>query len=324
MSSFDNVPSFGAVEKSRPLVAFTRADKIEFRPTDWLIEHWLVRNTLAGLVGPSGAGKSFLAIEWACRVATGSRWIGNPVASGAVFYLAGEGQQGIRKRIAAWENHYAIPVAGKPLFLADNLPFLTDQLQAGGTVAAIEEEADAIFFQEGAPEPALIVIDTVARAMGGANENSAEDMGKLVSSMDWLRDRFKACVLAVHHTGHGDQGRARGSSAFLAALDSEFLMKPNDPQVTLSVTKGKDWEKPAPLVLEKKQVPVEIIGTDGKPLRDSSLILQSDTDAATTAYQRGRAYRLRKEGMNIRDIGLEVGVPKSTVARWLGEEEIAS
>lgn len=319
MNGYTDVPGFGAVEKSRPLVAFTRADKIEFRPTDWLIEHWLVRNTLAGLVGPSGAGKSFLAIEWACRVATGSRWIGNPVASGAVFYLAGEGQQGIRKRIAAWENHYAIPIADKPLFLGDSLPFLTDQLQAGGTVAAIEDQAEEVFFQNGA-EPSLIVIDTVARAMGGANENSAEDMGKLVSSMDWLRDRFKACVLAVHHTGHGDQGRARGSSAFLAALDSEFLMKPNDPQVTLSVTKGKDWEKPSPIVLEKKQVPVEIIGTDGKPLRDSSLILQADTEAATTAHLRGQAFRLKKDGMTVREIAADLGVSKSAVQKWVGGE----
>lgn len=320
MSSFDSVPTFGAVERSRPLVAFTRADKIEFKPTDWLVEHWLVRNTLAGLVGPSGAGKSFLAIEWACRVATGSRWIGNPVSSGAVFYLAGEGQQGIRKRIAAWESHYAIPIAGKPLFLADSLPFLTDQLQAGGTVAAIEEEAEAIFFQEGAPEPALIVIDTVARAMGGANENSAEDIGRLVSSMDWLRDRFNACVLAVHHTGHGSQDRARGSSAFLAALDSEFLMKPNDPQVTLSATKGKDWEKPSPVVLEKKVVPVEIIGTDGKPLRDSSLILQADTEAATTVHLRGQAFRLKKDGMTVREIAADLGVSKSAVQKWVGGE----
>lgn len=320
MNAHINVPGFGAVEKSRPLVAFTRADKIEFRPTDWLVEHWLVRNTLAGLVGPSGAGKSFLAIEWACRVATGSRWVGNSVASGAVFYLAGEGQQGIRKRIAAWEKHYAIPIIDKPLYLADSLPFLTDLVQAGGTVAAIEEEAESIYYQAGAHEPALIVIDTVARAMGGANENSSEDMGRLIGSMDWLRDRFKACVLAVHHTGHGSQDRARGSSAFLAALDSEFLMKPNDPQVTLSVTKGKDWEKPAALVLEKKQVPVELVGTDGKPLRDSSLILQPDSGAATTAHLKGRAYRMKKDGMTVREIAADLGVSKSAVQKWVGGE----
>lgn len=320
MNSYADAPQRGVGDRSRPLVAFTRADLIEFRPTDWLIDRWLVKNTLAGLVGPSGAGKSFLAIEWACRVATGTRWLGGQVQSGAVFYLAGEGQQGIRKRVAAWEKHYAIPVINKPLYLGDSLPFLTDDLQAAGTVAAIEQIEEAVFFNNGGAEPALIVIDTVARAMGGANENSAEDMGKLIGAMDWLRSRWGACVLAVHHTGHGDSDRARGSSAFRAALDSEFLMKPKDAQVTLSVTKGKDWEKPAALVLHKKQVAVELVGTDGLPLRDSSLVLQADTEAATVAHQRGQAYKLRTEGMSVREIAEELGVSKSTVSRWLGED----
>jgi len=314
-------PGAGAAEYSRPLIVFTRADLVRFAPTDWLVERWLVKNSLAGLVGPSGAGKSFLALDWACRVAAGQRWLGNAVQRGGVFYLAGEGQQGLRKRIAAWERHHGIPMDNKPLFLADNLPFLTDDSQAAGTVAAIEGMADEIFFNCGGAEPVLVVIDTVARAMAGANENSAEDMGRLIGNMDWLRTRFGACVLAIHHTGHAESDRARGSSAFRAALDSEFLLKPKDSSIVLATTKNKDWERPTPITLEKRIVPVEILGPDGEPLRDSSLILQPDTEADVLAAKRAQVYRLRKDGLTLRDIAEELGVPKSTVERWAKESD---
>lgn len=301
----------------RPVVSFTRADLVQFRPTDWLIDGWLVRNSLAGLVGPSGAGKSFLAIDWACRVATGLPWIGGRVHRGGVFYLAGEGRQGLRKRVAAWESHFETPIAGAPLYLADGLPFLCEPSQAIGAIDAIEAMADELLFNCGGAEPALVVIDTVARAMGGANENSSEHMGQLIRAMDWLRDRWQATVLAVHHTGHDAADRARGSSAFRAALDSEFLMKPNDADVLLSATKAKDWTKPANTTLRKVPVPVEIVGTDGQPLRDSSLVLQTSVQASMDEVKRRRALLLRKQGMTVRDIAMELALPKTNVERIL-------
>lgn len=324
MKTDSNAPGPGVNGYARPIVVFTRADMVRFAPTDWLIEHWLVRNSLAGLVGPSGAGKSFLAIDWACRVATGSAWLGNRAKRGAVFYLAGEGQAGIRKRIAAWEGYHGVSMDGHPLYVADTLPFLTDELQTAGTVAAIEALEDDIFFNCGGADPALVIVDTVARAMGGANENDAGDMGRLVGAMDWFRSRWGACVLAVHHTGHAEGGRARGSSAFKAALDSEFLLTTKDAEVKLAVSKAKDWESPAPVVLEKHIVPVEIVGTDGNPLRDSSLILRPDNEAALTEFRRRQAYKLRKDGLSYREIASEIGVSKSAVERWLGSEANAA
>ena len=317
-------PVSGLNGRARPIVVFTRADQVKPSPTKWLIDRWLVSGTLAGLVGPSGAGKSFLAIDWACRVATGTPWMGNAVRRGGVFYLAGEGQTGIRKRIAAWEGYHGVPVAGQPLYVADTLPFLTDDFQAAGTVAAIEALEDELLFNCGGVDPALIVVDTVARAMGGANENDAGDMGRLIGAMDWLRTRWGALVLAVHHTGHTDPGRARGSSAFKAALDSEFVVTADNPRVKLSVTKGKDWESPQPLVLEKHIVPVEILAADGQPLRDSSLVLRADSEAAGIALKRADAYRLRKGGESIREIARGLGVSKTTVGRWLGEDADAA
>lgn len=310
----------GALPKTRPVVTFTRAGLVEFKPTDWLIEGWLVRNTLAGLIGPSGSGKSFLAIDWACRIASGLHWLGHKVHAGGVFYMAGEGQQGLRKRIGAWEAHFGQSMTNAPLYVSTGLPFLCNDLEAFGTVDAIEALTDELLFSFGGVEPALIVVDTVARAMAGENENAAEAMGRFVRSMDLIRERWGATVLAVHHTGHGASERGRGSSALYAALDSEFLLKPGDRSVGLAGTKQKDWAAPSGLVLQKVSVPVELVGTDGRAIRDTSLVLQSDVSAVIDAEKRRQVYRLRTQGLTHREIAAEVGIPKSTVGAWLKED----
>lgn len=299
-------------------VTFTRADQIEFKPTAWLIDGWLVHDTLAGLVAPSGAGKSFLAIDWACRVATGSDWYGRGVEKGAVFYMAGEGQQGLRKRIAAWEKHFTVSIQGAPLFLAESLPFLCDDITTEGVVTAIEKVADALFSESGV-KPALIVIDTVARAMNGANENSAEDMGQFVRSLDRIRRQWGCTVLTVHHTGHDKeaQDRARGSSAYRAALDSEFVLKPDGVDVAVRATKCKDWRTPSPLGLTKVEVELLLPQPDGTQLKESSLVLHDAPGAIAESARRDRVIALHREGKSQREIAELTKTPKTTVQRWL-------
>jgi RecA-family ATPase len=47
----------------------------------------------------------------------------------------------------------------------------------------------------------LVVIDTLARCMVGADENSARDMGEAIDALDRLRRAAGSCVLPVHHMG---------------------------------------------------------------------------------------------------------------------------
>jgi hypothetical protein len=314
-------PEAANEEQAKPrLVNFTRADLVEFKPTDWLIDGWLVKDTLAGLIAPSGACKSFLAIDWACRIATGTTWFGRNVAPGAVFYLAGEGRAGLRKRIAAWEKHNGVPIIGAPLYLADSLPFLCDDVMAVGVIEAIEEIAELAFFEAGV-EPTMIVVDTVARAMSGANENSAEDMGRFIRNLDRLRTRWGCTVLTIHHTGHdpNNQERGRGSSSFRAALDSEMVIKPGEPELTIKATKCKDWREPLPLSLRRVEVEVLLSQPDGTQTRETSLVLHDSPGALMEAKRREKVLELKRQGASLRAISDETGVPKSTVDRWLKE-----
>jgi hypothetical protein len=303
----------------RRIITFARADSITPKPTSWLIEDWLVADSLAGLVGPSGSGKTFLALQWGACVATGAPWFGRNVAQGAVFYIAGEGRTGLRKRLAGWEQASGIPLAGAPLFVADNLPALCDEYVTAGICEAIAEIAEKTFFEAGC-DPALIVVDTVARGLAGFDENSAADMGKFIRSLDWLRGRFGCCVLALHHTGHGDaaQDRARGSSAFRAALDAEFVIKPGAEVVAVKGTKAKDWPAPLEVTLTKRVLPIELPGLE-RP--ETTLALYDGAGMAREQDKRERALVMAQQGMSVRTIAASVGVSKSTVSRWTGRAE---
>ncbi len=311
-----------AAEPDKPkrrLFTLIRADHIERKATDWLIRGYLVRDTLAGLIAPPGACKSFLAVDWACRVATGTDWYGRAVKQGAVFYLAGEGQRGIRKRLDGWEMANGVSLDGAPLFVASALPFLCDEGNALETLEIIEEMADSIFFDKGT-EPALIVVDTVARAMNGSNENSAEDMGRFVASLDMLRSKWGATILTVHHTGHATTERARGSSNYGASLDSDFYLAVKGDRILLtSGPKAKDWRAPPPVTLAKVEMHVEVIGDDGEPEQETTLTLQEQGGAYLQKEDRDQVLQLHGEGMSQRDIVKATGVAKSTVQRWLAK-----
>lgn len=304
-------------EQAKLVARFVRADEVEVQPVDWLVEDWLARDSLAGLVGPSGSCKTFVAIDWACSIATATRWLGNAAAPGAVFILAGEGRNGLRKRIEGWSRHRQVPIEGAPLYLASQLPRI-DQL----TTTAIMDEVDALVQESGVP-PALVVIDTVARAIAG-DENSSEHMGLLVQCADWIRERFPGCtVLLVHHTGHGDSGRARGSSAFYAALDSEALAKPlKSGDVQLHATKCKDWAPPAPMQLCRQAVPITVPGLD-KPTSTLVMVATEVESIADRISRRNEINQLKAEGKSIRAIADETGVPRSTVARMVNDDREA-
>jgi hypothetical protein len=105
--------------------------------------------------------------------------------------------------------------------------------------------------------PCAIFIDTMHRNMHG-DENSSEDMAIFLSNMELLAKKYNAAISPVHHSGHGDKGRARGSSAIKAGMDAEFCMtKKSKMEVTLSCTKSKDFSAGSNMDFRIKVVDLE-------------------------------------------------------------------
>ncbi len=192
-----------------------------------LIENTLDRDTVGLVVGYHGTGKTFLAFDWSCCVATGKPWQGRPVIDpGPVLYLAGEGVHGLDRRVDAWEHAW-----GREATDLHVLPF-TVNLRNSADVAELAEVAREL-------DVRLVVIDTLARSLVGADENSARDIGEAVAALDRLRRATGATVLPVHHTGK-DKTTTRGSSALEAAVDTVYAVEGDGRCMRLSRTKRKD------------------------------------------------------------------------------------
>ncbi|MEL7303980.1 MAG: AAA family ATPase, partial [Pseudomonadota bacterium] len=78
----------------------------------WLIEDVLPERGLAVLFGAPGSRKTFSAIDLGLHIASGlPDWRGHRVERRGVIYLALEGGQAFRNRLAAWRRHHSQEVA---------------------------------------------------------------------------------------------------------------------------------------------------------------------------------------------------------------------
>jgi hypothetical protein len=235
---------------------------------DWVIHGLMESDSLGMLFGPSAGGKSFVALDWACSVITGQPWRGlDVVRKGPVIYVAGEGCNGLKRRLRAWEQHNNVTLPKGRLHVSERAADLSDQVEAAGLEASIK------LLCKGEP-PSLIIIDTLARSMGG-DENSSKDIGIVIKHVDrYLRRPFGAAVLIVHHTGHGPSDRARGSSAIRAALDFEIGLERGQGGVgRLFCGKSKEAEPFDDMGFEL--IPIELTGADGRKVVDRGKFLRS-------------------------------------------------
>ena len=86
----------------------------------------------------------------------------------------------------------------------------------------------------------LIVIDTLNRVMGGADENASDAMGTLITQVDAIKEATDATVFIVHHAGKDNSRGARGHSSLRAAVDAEFEVTRNGRVRSIKVTKSRD------------------------------------------------------------------------------------
>ena len=212
-------------KKPKGMVTFTRADELmkQVDNPDWLIEGILEKESLACVFGKPKSGKSFIAIAMAAAIAKGEKFYGNDAYAAPVMFVCGEGQRGTKRRLAAWQQGM-YSLENIPLYLSDRAIRINDN----DDFKMLEEEIDALQNQVG--KIGMIVIDTFQRNFVG-NENSAEDVGNFINKLDGLVSHYKCCVLLVHHTGHGNSDRGRGSSVMGASLDYEFKVDREDKAV---------------------------------------------------------------------------------------------
>lgn len=118
-----------------------RADALEFVEPEFVIAGLVESETLSLLFADPGSGKSFVALDMAASIATGHTFHGRDVKPGAVIYICGEGKNGIRRRLTAWERHHGVSLQGAPLFVSSTAAQLLSPDHVRAIVAAITAAA---------------------------------------------------------------------------------------------------------------------------------------------------------------------------------------
>ena len=241
----DYIESF-VLPKSKGSINFTRADEVLRQVTNpkWLIKDVCEEESLMCIFGSPKSGKSFIGIAMSCAIAAGQDFYGNKAYAKPVLYVCGEGQRGVKRRLSAWQQS-VFDLNKVPLYLSDRAVRINDK----DDFAKLEEEIKAVEELEG--QIGMIVIDTFQRNFVG-NENSAEDVGSFINQLDRLISDYGCCVCLIHHSGHNNSGRGRGSSVIGASLDYEFMVDRTDKNEEMFVKFEQTLNKDGQGMQEKK------------------------------------------------------------------------
>jgi hypothetical protein len=242
-----------------------------FKPKSikWLVKNIIEKDSMVMMYGASGSGKSFVAIDLCAAIATGQDYYGNKTEKGKVVYVAGEGKAGLSRRITAWaQRHSGHQDIAENFLLMNGVCVLPDDTQ------------DFIDALGGVEDLRLIVLDTLQRTMGG-DENSTRDMSAYVRAADAIKAAYpNIVVLVVHHTGHAETGRARGSTVLRSSLETEIQVSKSHGVVTVSCTKAKESEEFGAMNFQLKTEVLEgWSGDDGEPIASATLHYLDDCDA---------------------------------------------
>jgi hypothetical protein len=190
-------------------------------------------------------GKSALVSNLLIRRHRGEPWLGFATTTGRSLLANAEiPEREFQKRLSLQLKDGDRPPKNSIYVLTDR----RIKLDRPEGLARLRQHLEAI-------KPDLLVIDPLARFFSG-DENSARDMGALVTALDVLIQEYDLTIIIVHHTGkpgadHREGGqRLRGSSALFGAADTVMVLDRTDGGFKLSF-ELRHGEEPAPIYLTR-------------------------------------------------------------------------
>lgn len=231
----------------------------DYEAPNELVEGLITIGSTVVVYGDSNSGKTFWALSVAASIAMGTTCYGRKTDPGLVVYLASESPTSIRSRVQAIKKHYS-----------DNLENLVivqapvNFYQGDGDANDVIDLVRKIEEIKG-QSVRLIIPDTLARISAGANENSGEDMGPVMSRFDVVAAATKACIMIIHHNGKDAAKGSRGWSGIRAHIDTEIEVTEKDGVRSVTVTKQRELPSKGEAIYFKLQV-IEMGRTKfGKP-----------------------------------------------------------
>jgi putative DNA primase/helicase len=254
------------------------------------------------LYAARGTGKTLFALGIGFAAATGTKFLKwSAPKPRRVLLVDGE------MPAAALQERLARQIASAPEIdlNPDNFKILAADLIEPGGIGnlALRDIQDELERWLDAVD--LVVLDNLSSLTTVVRDNDAESWGPIQEWLLKLRRRGIS-VLIVHHAGKG--GQQRGTSRREDVLDTSIsLRRPTD----YSSTEGARFE----IHLEKTR------GFHGDAAKPFEAKLETHDGKATWTIReledtnRARVEALLEDGMSVREIAEETGIPKSTVHR---------
>jgi AAA domain len=191
-----------------------------------LVKGFAGRGELVLFYGPPKHGKTFIASHFAISVAVGANWFSRKCKApeGFVLYCALEGGSGMRQRLQAILQHD--PALGNRI-TEQNLIILRQRIDLRQAEHVERLIATIAKHEHDTGLPCLlVVVDTVARALGSGSDADPKDMAALISAADTVRQAGSKPTLAlVHHAGKDVNRGPRGRSDLPGAIDTCVLVE---------------------------------------------------------------------------------------------------
>ena len=251
-------------------------------PRQYVIDGFLPKRIVAGMIAAGGSGKSYVALHIALALASGSALFGRYIPSKAmpVVYISGEDDvQEMHRRISRITANLPESIKSSisknfnVIDLADEFELFTIKPSHGETQISLVPERICKTIKERFDEVGLVIIDPISRFRGG-DENIANDTTRFVQALQQIRDQLDTAVLCLHHVNKGaksngiGQNNARGSSALIDGLRLVFELNVLSPEevkkqygvtdnlmqiVTLNCVKTNYGKLIDPLILKRKE-----------------------------------------------------------------------
>jgi len=263
----DEAPEQPKAEKSSRFKPISIGDFCNGPEPEWLIDEVLPGEGLALGIGETSIGKSFGVVDMGLCVVRGVPWQGRKTKKGKVAYVCAEGLAAARKRFKAYTKYHNLALSDLDgMSIIPNAPNLREAKDAVELCAQLKALGPV----------AMIIIDTLARATPGANENSGEDMGLALKHCQMLGQATDALIFLVHHLGKDASKGARGWSGIKAAADTEIeFTRLAGMHRRVTLTKQRDAE-------DNLQFGFELVSVSyGPGKKDSSLVVKPEHVAAS-------------------------------------------
>ncbi len=212
----------------------------------WLVKELIPMSAIGYVYGPSGGGKTFLTFDIICAIARGIPWRGHKTSKGFVVYICAEGAYFFRNRIRAYMMKHELTELD--IFILDGRPDLLKAQDVADLIAACEALGVPV---------AAVVIDTYASCMTG-DENSAQDVTKVLNSCNVIKAALDTTVILVHHSGKDISRGARGNSSLRAGVEFEYLVTKTGNLHTFLNQKQKDGKDGFEYHFKLEEIELEI------------------------------------------------------------------